>query len=182
METFYPSDLPLPKIEGFSAEVASGLIKTETPTHQAQRRVFSTMPHRFSLTFVLSFQKWATWYSWASGNGYRWFDLELPTMYAGMVSADIAPITVRFVSGIVASKPASHVQPVVCVHDGAALGVAIMGQPERLRLAPDATRKLLFGLLVFGRPAHPALYPVYLRHWDRDAGQWLPPRHGFGRA
>ena len=104
METFYPSDLPLPKIEGFSAEVASGLIKTETPTHQAQRRVFSTMPHRFSLTFILSFQKWATWYSWASGNGYRWFDLELPTMYAGMVSADIAPITVRFVSDIVASK------------------------------------------------------------------------------
>lgn len=114
MATAYPSTLPLPKVEGFSVTVAAGLIKTEMPSHQAQRRVFNTMPHKFSLTFVMSVETWAVWYNWASDNGYRWFDLYLPTMYAGREFRDIAPITVRFISDLAAANISqTHVQVTV---------------------------------------------------------------------
>lgn len=98
--TDYPSTFPLPKIEGFTATVASGLIKTEQPTQQAQRRVFSTMPHRFSLTFVMSVTTWALWHNWVASNGYRWFAMNLPTMYAGLVAADLSPVLIRFTSDL----------------------------------------------------------------------------------
>lgn len=98
--TAYPSTLPMPQIEGFSAMVSSGLIKTEEPTHQAQRRVFSSMPHRFGLTFVMSVSAWAQWHSWAVTNGYRWFTMNLPTLYAGLSGTSLSPVLVRFVSDI----------------------------------------------------------------------------------
>lgn len=98
MATAYPSTLPLPKIEGFTATVASGLIKTDTPTQQAQRRVFKNMPHRFSLTFTMGATTWATWHNWVMNNGFRWFTMNLPTMYAGLLSAQISPVLIRFVS------------------------------------------------------------------------------------
>lgn len=98
--TIYPATFPLPKIEGFSATVASGLIKTDMPTQQAQRRVFKTMPHRFSLTFIMSVNTWASWHNWVVTNGYRWFDLELPTMYAGENGTDLSAVLVRFVSDV----------------------------------------------------------------------------------
>lgn len=100
MATAYPSTLPLPKIEGFSATVSSGLIKTEMPIHQAQRRVFNTMPHQFSMTFVMSVELWALWYVWVSSNGYRWFEMNLPTMYAGLASSVLSPVIIRFVSDL----------------------------------------------------------------------------------
>lgn len=88
---------------GFSAVVASGLIKTDQPTHQAQRRVFTSMPQRFSLTFVMTMRTWALWQSWASINGYRWFTISLPTKYAGRSGADLSLINVRFTSDISAT-------------------------------------------------------------------------------
>lgn len=98
--TIYPATFPLPKIEGFSATVASGLIKTDMPTQQAQRRVFKTMPHRFSLTFIMSVNTWASWHNWVTTNGYRWFTMTLPTMYAGLAAADLSPVLIRFVSDV----------------------------------------------------------------------------------
>lgn len=98
--TEYPSTLPLPKVEGFSAMVASGLIKTEQPTHQAQRRVFSSMPHRFALTFIMSVNTWAQWNNWVVANGYRWFTMNLPTLYAGLSGTSLSPVLIRFVSEI----------------------------------------------------------------------------------
>ena len=98
--TAYPSDYPQPKIEGFAASVASGLIKTEDPIHQAQRRVFSTMPHTFALTFVMSVDDWALWHNWASSNGYGWFEINLPTMYAGLAATTLSPVLIRFISDV----------------------------------------------------------------------------------
>lgn len=100
MATAYPGTFPLPKIEGFSASVASGLIRADAPTHQAQRRVYTTMPHRFSLTFVMSVTTWATWQNWMIANGYRWFQISLPTLYAGQAGTSLSSVVVRLVSDI----------------------------------------------------------------------------------
>lgn len=100
---FYPVSFPLPKIESYSATVSAGLIRADMPMHQAQRRVFNTMPHRFSLTFTISVSQWSAWYDWAITSGYRWFDLELPTMYAGQAGTALSPVLVRFVSDLSAT-------------------------------------------------------------------------------
>lgn len=98
MATAYPSTFPLPKVEGFATTVASGLIKVDTPTHQAQRRVYKNMPMRFSLTFTMSFGTWALWHNWTMLNGFRWFTMSLPTMYAGLASTQLSPVLIRFIS------------------------------------------------------------------------------------
>lgn len=103
MATAYPSTFPLPKIDGFSASVASGLTKTQDPSHQVQRRVFVNMPHTFSLTFVMGVTTWALWHNWVVANGYTWFTMNLPTMYAGLLSAQISPVLIRFTSNPSAS-------------------------------------------------------------------------------
>lgn len=100
MATAYPSTFVSPKIEGFSATVASGLIKTEQPTHQAQRRVYTSMRQRFSLTFVMSVTAWASWQNWMIANGYRWFSINLPTLYAGQAGTSLSSVLVRLVSDI----------------------------------------------------------------------------------
>lgn len=83
MATQYPSTLPQPLLEGFSATVDAGVIRAEMPTHQAQRRVYNTMPHTFTLAFIMSVEEWGSWYRWVNTNGFRWFDIELLTFYSG---------------------------------------------------------------------------------------------------
>lgn len=100
MATAYPSTYPQPRIEGFTASVASGLIRADMPTQQAQRRIFTTMPHAFSLTFIMSVDTWAGWQNWVSVNGYRWFEMNLPTMYAGLAGTSLSAVLIRFVSDI----------------------------------------------------------------------------------
>lgn len=94
----YPAALPGPLIEAFSAVVASGVIRAESGVHQAQRRVFATMPQTFSMTFILDVQQWAEWQQWAGAYGYRWFEMDLPTLYAGADGLRLSSTIVRFVS------------------------------------------------------------------------------------
>jgi magnesium-transporting ATPase (P-type) len=103
MPTAYPTTLPLPKVEGFSTAVRSGLIKTDNPSHQAQRRVFTNMPMRFALTFTMTVNTWSVWHGWVMANGFRWFTMRLPTMYAGLAGTALSPVLIRFVSDPVAS-------------------------------------------------------------------------------
>ena len=98
--TDYPSSLPAPLIEGFMATVSMGVIRSDAPGHQAQRRVFSTMPHGFSLSFIMSISQWGSWSQWVGVNGYRWFTMDLPTLYAGRAGAKVLPVTIRFVSDV----------------------------------------------------------------------------------
>lgn len=83
MATVYPSTLPKPVLDGYSAEVSSGVIRADMPMHQAQRRVYNTMPHTFTLAFIMSVEKWGEWYRWVNTNGFRWFEIELLTFYSG---------------------------------------------------------------------------------------------------
>lgn len=103
MPTQYPSTLPGPLLDGYSVTVLMGVIKSEMAGHQAQRRVFATMPHRFTMAFMLSLTEWAAWQTWISTYGARWFEIDLATHYAGRDGSSVAAVLVRMVSGVVAS-------------------------------------------------------------------------------
>ena len=84
--------------------VGSGVIRSEIPTAQAQRRVFNTMPHTYTLTFVMTVAQWGEWQQWAGTFGYRWFSMDLPSFYAGKDNLEIAPVVIRLTSGITANS------------------------------------------------------------------------------
>jgi hypothetical protein len=107
MPTAYPSTLPGVTLAGFGARVAMGVIRADDTTHEQQRRVFKTMPHTFSLAFVMSLVEWAQWKSWMTENGYRWFEIAIPTLYDGQV--DGTPAVIRLTSEISASMLAHDV-------------------------------------------------------------------------
>lgn len=100
----YPSDYPQPLVNGFNAQIAMGVIRAPGPTDQAQRRIHTTMPHMFSLTFIMSVTQWGLWYQWATANGYDWFLMNLPTFYAGLSGSTLSPVLIRFTSGFSANN------------------------------------------------------------------------------
>lgn len=104
MAISYPADLPAPSLEGFSYSISMGVIRAGGPTDQVQRRVYSTMPHTFTLTFVMGVDLWATWTQWVMANAYNWFLMSLPTAYAGLAGEELSPVLIRFTSGIQASN------------------------------------------------------------------------------
>lgn len=108
MATQYPSTLPRPTFSGFGATVASGVIRADSDSHQAQRRVHTTMPHTFTLSFVMGLTEWAQWQLWSLEYGYRWFELDLPTLYAGKLNESTAPALIRFTSGFNATLLAAE--------------------------------------------------------------------------
>ena len=111
MTTQYPSSLPQPLLQGFSMMVASGVIRSDMDTHQQQRRVFSNMPHVFSMSFIMSIVEWEAWARWVDDYGFRWFQIELPTMYAGRDDLDKKATLIRMTSiGAAAPVSGQHVQ------------------------------------------------------------------------
>ena len=104
MATSYPTTFPSPQLDGLSAMVDMGLIKTDRPMNQAQRRLYATMPHTFSLTFSMSISTWGLWYNWVIANGFRWFTINLPSLYAGRTGDWASPVLVRFTSDLSAAN------------------------------------------------------------------------------
>ena len=104
MATSYPTTFPSPQLDGLSAMVDMGLIKTDRPMNQAQRRLYATMPHTFSLTFNRSISTWGLWYNWVIANGFRWFTINLPSLYAGRTGDWASPVLVRFTSDLSAAN------------------------------------------------------------------------------
>ena len=100
MATQYPSDFPHPTIAGFGINVASGVIRSDMSMHQQQRRLYKTMPHTFSLRFVLSTEQWFDWQRWVTDNGFKWFEMDLPSMYAGRTFECSSPLLVRLISDV----------------------------------------------------------------------------------
>jgi hypothetical protein len=103
MPTQYPSILPQPLVSGFGAVVASGVIRSDSDTHQEQRRVFNTMPHSFTLSFIMGLAEWDSWARWIAEYGHRWFEILLPTMYAGKFGQFKAPVLIRLTSNVPAA-------------------------------------------------------------------------------
>lgn len=108
MTTAYPPTFPQPLFDGFSAMVDMGVVRSDMPSHQAQRRVFNTMPHAFTLTFVMSVNDWGLWEQWVGVYGYRWFLMDLPTMYAGKTGNNTSAILIRFTSDVSAANVSSN--------------------------------------------------------------------------
>lgn len=104
MATQYPSTYPCPTLSGFSAVVSMGVARSEMGGNQMQRRYFSTMPHTFSLSFVMSVATWFAWQSWVMQNAYTWFEMDLPNLYASQQGLLVAPTLIRFTSPISASN------------------------------------------------------------------------------
>lgn len=104
MATAYPSTFRLPRIEGFGASVDAGLISADGPTDQVQRRVYETMPHVFTMTFVMPVAEWSAWHGWVRIYGFRWFEMSLPSMYAGLAGAERSPILIRFTSPVITAS------------------------------------------------------------------------------
>lgn len=108
----YPSTLPCPQLEGFSQTVSMGVIRSELPYHQAQRRVYTTMPTTVNLSFVMTISKLGDWQAWMRANAFDWFYMNLPGLYAGRLGKNTSPVLVRLVSGISVStlSAAGYVQ------------------------------------------------------------------------
>lgn len=103
MPATYPSTLPNPTVNGFGITVAAGVIRSEEPNQQAQRRVFANMPQVFSLQFVMTGRAWYDWRVWMEANGVGWFWMNLGGMYAGKVPANVTPTLIRITSEVQAS-------------------------------------------------------------------------------
>lgn len=107
----YPTTFPCPLLDGFGITVAMGVIRSDNKMHQAQRRVFNTMPHVFTMSFAMTLPVWAAWQQWVNNNGYQWFQMSLPNMYAGQAGKLTTPTLIRFVSPITSSNlTESHVR------------------------------------------------------------------------
>ena len=104
MATQYPTTYPCPSISSFSALVSMGVARSDMGGNQVQRRVFSTMPHTFSLTFTMSVTAWTAWQRWVKDNAYGWFEMSLPSLYAGKAGSLLTPTLIRFTSPISASN------------------------------------------------------------------------------
>lgn len=68
--------------------------------HQAQRRVFTTMPHAIALSFVMTVTQWGIWEPWVKSNAYDWFEIDLPSLYSGQLGKRLSPHLIRFTSGL----------------------------------------------------------------------------------
>jgi hypothetical protein len=111
MATQYPDKYPCPQLDGFSQTVSMGVARTEIPYHQAQRRIYKTMPTTVSMTFVMTISQLGDWQNWILQNGFDWFWMNLPGLYAGREDKNTSAVLVRLVSGVsVSSLSSTHVE------------------------------------------------------------------------
>ena len=114
MATKYPVSFPCPLINGYRMSVASGVIRSDMSFHQAQRRVFTTMPHAIVLSFMMPVTMWANWQQWVTNNAFKWFEMNLPSMYAGLAGTRTTATLIRFTGNVTAdSVTEQHVQVTV---------------------------------------------------------------------
>ncbi|MCA3575528.1 MAG: hypothetical protein IOC86_16535 [Aestuariivirga sp.] len=129
MPTPYPTGFPMPTIGGFGATVSMGVLRPGEDTHQLQRRVFTNMPHNFALSFTMTLAQWAQWQAWVMNNGYRWFEMNLATLYAGSFNQVTSTVVIRLTSGLSA---------VLMSHD-------VVQVTVNAELAPSAIARFLEG-------------------------------------
>jgi len=109
MALTYPTQFPLPSASGLNSVIDAGIARTDAATDQVQRRVYATMPHSFTMTFVMSLTAFTGWYEWMLNYGFRWFNIPLPTVYAALANTALSPVTVRLQGPIQTSFLSSNV-------------------------------------------------------------------------
>jgi hypothetical protein len=99
----YPPDLPCAsRIEGHSASVSAGLVRTPMEAgNTRQRRAQRVMPHQITLTFVMPQGTLADWMTWVNAYAFdQWIAMKLPGVLAGRALVNTTPTPVRFCSDI----------------------------------------------------------------------------------
>jgi hypothetical protein len=99
----FPSSLPCPMFDGYSATLNSGLKRTIFENGRSRMRRSYTVEYRTAqLVFTFSTAQLATFQQFANKRGYDWFFIDVPTGYSGYTN----PFTrypqhlVRFISDI----------------------------------------------------------------------------------
>jgi hypothetical protein len=101
MTTKYPAEFACPQILPYKIDVNMGVLRTPMESgHSRQRRMFRTMPHIFSLEFVLTVKELGRWQAWVNLFAYDYFNMNLESMYSGLADAETIPHTVRFISNL----------------------------------------------------------------------------------
>jgi hypothetical protein len=98
----YPSTLPCPLIDGFGADIASGLLRGDVGTSDnRQRRRHHALTHTYSMSFVIKQAKdLGKWMNWVDVHGFKWFTMELPGALAGTHNAEVYETLIRFIGPI----------------------------------------------------------------------------------
>lgn len=74
----YPSNYPLPTRDPYAFAVDMGVARTAMESGNVrQRRTYPSMPHAFSLQFVVPREDVDGWLRWVNNNAYDWFELPL---------------------------------------------------------------------------------------------------------
>lgn len=99
----YPTQFPcVSRIEGHSADLSAGLVRTPMGAgNSRQRRAYRHVPHLISLVFVIEQGRYSEWLAWV--NAFAWdefFTLNLPGLLASEAGTNTAPVPVRFCSDL----------------------------------------------------------------------------------
>lgn len=109
--TDYPISFPcVSRIEGHSAQLAAGLVRTPMNSGNArQRRAFRNLPHTLALVFIVEQRLYASWLAWVNAHAWDdWIRLRLPGLHAAALDADTAPTPVRFITDLQAELLPVH--------------------------------------------------------------------------
>lgn len=99
MMSTYPPTFACPQIEAFSVNVNMGVVRSDIDRGMnKQYRMQNTMPHLFSVRFVMTLKQYGLWQRWMVHHLGEWFLMNLPSMHAGLVSKRMIPHIVRNVS------------------------------------------------------------------------------------
>jgi hypothetical protein len=96
----YPQDFPCPAISPYNYSVDMGLIRSSmSGGNTRQRRLYSTMPHLFNLTFRMPVKTLVSWQYWVNRFGYGWFNIMMSSMFC--TDGNVAQLhMVRFTSDL----------------------------------------------------------------------------------
>ena len=81
MTIIWPTNLPLPSIQGYGVHPGEAILRTEMEAGPArQRRRYTQVPSRISVHWTFrrdQFALFESWYRWHAKEGGEWFEIEL---------------------------------------------------------------------------------------------------------
>jgi hypothetical protein len=111
VSTAYPLSFPCAsRIEGHSAQLAAGLVRTPMEAgNTRQRRSQRALPHQIALVFMIDQTVYGAWLSWVNAHAWdEWIDMKLPGLRAGVAGTPTAAVPVRFMTDLQAELVPVH--------------------------------------------------------------------------
>ena len=96
----FPTTFPCPRTV-MDVTMTTGLVRTQFEAGTTkQRRRFKNLPHLLNVQWVLNSTELRQVVPWLNDNGYKEFDIDLPSGLAGQIGKPTAAHTVRVVSDL----------------------------------------------------------------------------------